>query len=359
MISSLFYPLNLGNRELKNRAIAAPPPSLLCSEEGTVTAELLSYYQNISQSGVSAVIVEGAAINPAAKSWPKHLDISATDALGGLSRLVEKIRHCGALPILQLYHGGINAFPTANSMVYGPSAVKLKGMRHEATALSKDQINQIIRDYVAGAIMAWNAGFSGIEIQAAEGSLLQQFLCPLVNKRTDQYSIKKNGGTSLLLEIVKLIKNATPDLFLIGKIAMKDLIPGGAGLHASIETAKLLKKEGVAMVHVTEGLIIGNPLKQHSALDKTAPASVFAEDSQILRHELKHPVILSGKIATPEIAESRLRREFCDLVSLGRTLNRNQYWLREAPLPTIKKTSPCRRCEICLYATQGCPDKLN
>ncbi len=357
MISSLFHPLNLGNRELKNRVIAAPPPSLLATENGLVTSELLDYYQSLSASGVCAVIVEGASVNASARAWQKQLDISASETLGGLSRLVEKIRQKGALPVIQLYHGGLNAFSDRSLQVKGPGNVRLKGLKYEIQPLSAAEIDQIVRDYVAAAIMSWNAGFSGIEIQAAEGSLLHQFLSPLTNTRTDQYGIQNHRGALLLVQIIKGIRHATSDLVLLCKLSLKDLAPGGSGISSIMQVAKILKKEGIELFHVTEGLIIGNPLRRHTSLDKTAPDASFAEDAQIFRNELQHPVILSGRVTTPQVAEFRISKSFCDMVSLGRTLNRHKNWLKDAQLQMPVPSKPCLRCEICLSASQGCPDK--
>lgn len=359
MISSLFHPLNLGNRELKNRVIAAPPPSLLATEHGLVTSDLLEYYQALSASGVSAVIVESASVNTSARSWQKQLDISAPETLGGLSRLVEKIRHKGALPVIQLYHGGVNAISTNSRQVKGPGKTKLKGMNYEVLPLTAPEIDQIVRDYVAAAIMSWNAGFSGIEIQAAEGSLLQQFLSPLTNMRADQYGMQNQCGSLLLLQIIKGIKQAVSDMVLLCKLSMKDLAPGGTGISSVIQVAQLLKKEGIELFHVTEGLVIGNPLRRHTALDKTSPDACFAEDAQIFRNELNHPVILSGRITNPQVAEVRIKQGFCDMVSLGRTLNRYKGWLKDAQLQMPPLSKPCLRCEICLSASQDCPDKPN
>ncbi|MBU1106700.1 MAG: NADH:flavin oxidoreductase [Candidatus Riflebacteria bacterium] len=358
MISSLLSPFNLGNRELKNRMIATPPPSLTCDPGGLVTSDTVEYYQRLAETGVSAVIVEGAAISQSAITWVRQLDISNVDVLGGLSQLAEKIRRGGALPLIQLYHGGFNALRTANVKLYGAGKPSLKKVTANVHPLTAEMINQVIKDYIGAAIVAWNAGFSGIEIQGAEGSLIQQFLSPLTNPRNDEYGLQNANGALFVRQIIRGIKSATPDLTLSLRISLKDLLPGGAGLSQATNLANLLKSEGVDIFHITEGLVIGNPLHIHPVVGKNAPEMPFSEDAAIFRHEIKHPLILSGKVGRPGAVNLKINRDLCDFVALGRTINRNPNWPAQAVRPNdIVEAQPCLRCKVCIAATRGCPDR--
>lgn len=359
MKSSLFKPIKIGDRELKNRIIAAPPPSMLASDEGMVTPQLVDYYQKLAASGVCAVILSGVAVSDSATGWHKQLSISHPGSLNGFSRVVEKIRQKGALPFVQLYHAGYN-----NSMLRAfrneeTSLLQLKGQKHYIAALSAHDIHSITGEYINAAQNAWNAGFSGIEIQAAEGSIVQQFLSPLTNVRSDIFGATTLEGAELLFNIVKGIKRVAPDLLLVVKLPLKDLIPGGQRICATLKTAAALKKMGVDLIHVTEGLVTGSGLKRHAALDKTAIEAPFAEDAQILKNETACQVILSGKISTPQTAEKKIKTGCCDMISLGRTLNRNPDWLKDAQLEIKSSIKPCLRCEVCIAASTGCPDTFS
>lgn len=358
MIASLFSPVNIAGREFKNRAIASPPPSLLAEPDGRVSPQLMEYYQNLADTDVSVVIVEAAAISSEAVAWAKHLSIASTDMITGLSRLVEKIRNKGALPVAQLYHGGINASAGRNHTVSGPSTIAHRKITARISGMTTDKIRQTIDCYAAAATTAWNAGFSGIEIQAADGSLIQQFLSPLTNKREDTYAIGENEGSLLLMEVVRAVKQTVPDLLISIKLSLKDLVPGGKSLLSTIRTARMLKNDGIDLIHVTEGLTIGNPLLLHPSLGKTAADAPFSEDTHIFRQETGMTVILSGKISTPEVANTRLRKSAADFVSLGRTLNREPSWLRVSRIDdSIIPWQKCLRCSLCQAASEGCPDR--
>jgi 2,4-dienoyl-CoA reductase-like NADH-dependent reductase (Old Yellow Enzyme family) len=358
MTNRLTSPFDLGNRTFKNRMIAAPPSSLTGSFEGLVTADTIDYYQRLAETGVCAVIVEATAVSAKARAWSRQLDAGNDDALPGLSQLTERIRRGGALPFLQLYHAGINALIPSGSRIYGPGQPRLRKINTPVTALDQKKIDRIIDEYVGAAIMAWNAGFSGIEIAAADGSLVHQFLSPLTNPRTDEYGCKNVNGALFARQIVRGIKKVAPDLTLSVKLSLKDLLPGGNGLKQAFAIAELLKKEGIDIFNLTEGLIAGsNPLMIHPAVGNIAPETPFAEDAQIFRHEVDHPVILSGKIGRPAGAEQKIAREICDFVALGRTLNRCPNWPAQATNSEFYQAPACLRCKVCVAATTGCPDQ--
>ncbi|PKL47019.1 MAG: hypothetical protein CVV42_14520 [Candidatus Riflebacteria bacterium HGW-Riflebacteria-2] len=357
MNSSLTSPFNLGSRTFKNRMIAAPPPSMTCDFNGLVTAETIEYYQRLAETGVAAVIVEGAAVSASARAWTKHLDVSHADVLSGLSQIAEKIRRGGALPILQLYHAGCNSLTFEGKRLYGVSNPLIKKTTADIRPLSLEMIDQILRDYIEAAVVAWNAGFSGLEVQGADGSLIQQFLSPLTNTRDDEYGLKNAGGAFFARQVIRGLKNVTPDLTLSMRLSLKDLLPGGNGIKNAVAAAKLFKQEGIDVFHVTEGLLVGNPIMIHPAVGKEAPETPFAEDAQIFKHEIDHPVILSGKIDRPAAADQKISRDFCDFVSLGRTLNRNPRLPSFAGKPEEYAGLPCLRCKVCIAAAKGCPDK--
>ncbi len=355
MKTSLFHPIKIDNLEFKNRIILSPPPALLTNQNGSPGDELIDYYQKLAETGACSIITEGVAINSSCISWQKQLCLTAANAINSFSRLVEKVRSKGALPFISLFHGGINSLDHKRTGVYGPSKLNLPDKK--INELSHSAIDQIIAGYAEAANMAWRAGFSGIEILAADGSLPQQFLSPLTNTRSDEYSYARTFGSLFLYKIVAAVKAVTPDLTIICRLSLKDLKPGGTGLNSSIKIAADLEKLGIRIFHITEGLITRNPLKMHSSAGKNEPDAPFSEDCQIFKNETGLFTILSGKISTPKIAQSRLKKEVCDFISLGRTINRHKDWIKLASQDMEPWQTKCLRCEICLAATQGCPDK--
>ena len=175
---------------------------------------MLDYYP-IADTDAGMVIVEAAAVSAEGRSWQKQLSLFRPETISGLSRLVEKIRNRGALPVAQLYHGGINAIPGLNQTVYGAGQPRIKRISASIVAMNKEKIAQVFSEYAAAAKLAWNAGFSGIEIQAAGSALPHQFLSPITNTRHDDYAFEIGGGDRFLQQLVRTVKQAYSDLLLL------------------------------------------------------------------------------------------------------------------------------------------------
>lgn len=356
MHQKLFSQLELMGRELKNRVVAAVPFTFLAGNRGEAGERLVQYYERIAATDVAMVITEPAAVSHSL-FFQRQLRGNENESVQGLARITERIRAHQALPILHLTHPGINAIPEKQShLVYGPSAIEQPSIAAKIQELSYEQLRQIANNYLEAAISAWNAGFSGLEISGAEGSLIQQFLSPLTNHRKDDYGYQHEHGVKFALEIVKTIRKAVPDFILLFKIAGRDLIPAGKTLENSIFLAKKLEAAGINLLHVTSGFRLGRPDSEQPG-GKSSPNAVFAGDSAIFKANLSLPILLSGKISDPDIAENILEKEIADAVSLGRTLNRDLDWLNKARMNSeIIKVRPCLRCLTCSAAFSGCPD---
>lgn len=357
MHQQLFSQLNLSSRELKNRIIAAVPPSLLASPTGVVTAAMIDYYERIATTNVSMVITEGASVSGKDRFFTRQLCGNSQDAVAGLSRMAERIRVHGALPIIQLTHPGINSIPeNSTNFVNGPSPFKHPRIKAKVIPFTYDQIKVVATTFIEAAFSAWNAGYSGIEISGADGGLMQQFLSPLTNQRSDNYGYKSKSGGKFAIEIIKAVKKSMPDFLVIFKLAMKDLLPGGKVLKDSLAFAQSLEKAGVDMLHLTEGFPIGKA-DYGFPTGRTSPEAPFADDCQFLKNQLSIPVILSGKISSPEMAKSIINQGIADTISLGRSLNRDLGWLQKAGLQdSCIKVRECKRCPFCTAASSGCPD---
>lgn len=355
MYEKLLFPTKLDHRAIKNKVVAAPPPSFLCGKDGSLTPEFFNYYKNLAQQGAGILIVEDSAISENGCGWQNQCRISDNLNFLAISELVVKMRNLDILPAISLYHAGINAIPNNEHKVYGPSKIENKRIRGNVQPFASNGIQNIINEYKKAASFVWNAGFSAIEINASDGSLIHQFMSPITNRRQDEYAYGYNNGSLFLKKIIKAIKEVASDLAMIIKLSLRDLIPGGAGLKAAIEIANDLKELGISAFHINEGLKLGDAASLHPYLRNKIPEAPFAEDTLVFKTEVKSPVILSTSINTPEAAEKLLTKECCDFVSLSRILNREPEWIDMAitnqPIEFYKK---CKSCMLCQAASKGC-----
>lgn len=355
MYEKLLFPTKIGFRTIKNKVVAAPNPSFLCDKEGNLTPQFFNYYKEMSDKSAGILIIESTAVSNEGRGWQNQCVISEDLNFLGISELVVKLRNQDCLPMIQLYHGGINSVSGPQNRLFGPSKISNKKITGNIKVLSTSEIDTIVNQYKKATTVAWNAGFSGIEINAAEGTLLHQFLSPVTNKRSDEYAFGYDNGILMLLKVITEIKEVASDMIICVKLSMRDLIPGGAGLKNCIEIGKELKNIGINVFHLTEGLFIGDAACLHPYLrNNTAPAP-FADDALVFRTETKSQVILSTGMKNPEVAEKALARECCDFVSISRSLNCEPEWVDMAitnqPIEFYKK---CKRCMLCQAASKGC-----
>ncbi|MGM0600731.1 MAG: hypothetical protein ACQETH_13055 [Candidatus Rifleibacteriota bacterium] len=356
MKAGLFSQLQFPDRILKNRIIAELPSSMLLDDKGIISKRMIDYYERLAATEVSLLITEPFAVDQE-RYIPLQPTADDPEIVSALSRITEKIRIHSASPVLQITHPGFNASGHSEKIVFGPSPYKHSAISHKIDPLSKKQIQKITRSFIEAAISGWNAGFSGVLINGADGGLIQQFLSPITNKRSDIYGYDNNKGEKLALEIIKAIDKALPDYFIIFKLASRDLLPGGRTLNANLEFAEKLFKNGVDAIELDSGFPIGYFDVSNSPTGRYAPEAPFAQDCHIFKQSLKQPVFLSGKINRPPVAKKIIDDQIADAVVIGRSLNRDPDWLKKARLDSESiKTRLCKRCKICSAASKGCPD---
>ena len=355
MYEKLLFPVRCQDRILKNKIVIAPNPSFLCDKEGNITPQFFTYYKNLIEKGAGMLIVEGSAISASARGWNNQCMITEESNFLAISELVIKMRSQDCLPMIQLYHAGINAISSQFNKVCGPSRILHKKITAIIEEVKTEDIEKIVEDYKKAATLAWNAGFAGVEINASDSGLLHQFMSPITNKRNDEYAFGFNNGVLPIKRVINGIKEVAKDLIISVKLSLRDLIPGGAGLNHSLEIAETLMQQGVDLFHITEGLKIGNTSCLHPYLVNNSSPTPFADDALVFKKETQSTVILSGGMYNPAIAEKALTRECCDLISLDRVINAEPDWIDMAitnqPIEFYKK---CKNCMLCQAAVKGC-----
>ena len=355
MYEKLLFPIRINNRNIKNKIVAAPPPSFLCEKDGSISPQFFQYYKKLANSEPGILIIEGSAISNKGKGWQNQLVISEDVNFLAISELVINIRNHDILPMIQLYHGGLNAIPGDFHEVLAPSEIKEKNITAKIHPLTTTEIEQIVDEYKKAASLVWNVGFSGVELNVSENTLIHQFLSPITNKRKDEYAFGYDNGILLLRKIITAIKSVAPDLLFSLKLSLRDLIPGGSGLGNSIDIANGIKELGIDLFHLTEGLKFGSPYSLHPYICNSSSPAPFAEDALIFKKETNTTTIMSTEIQTPDIAEKYLSKEICDFISIGRTLNREPEWITMAmsnqPVEFFKK---CKKCLLCKAAKSQC-----
>ncbi len=309
--------VNLKKHTLKNR-IVMPPMCMYQAENGFVQPFHLTHYGARAIGGVGTIIVEATAVSPEGRISDNDLGIWDDQYIEGLKTLTDEIHRYGAKAIIQLAHAGRKSQSEARPHV-APSQVSYSEQYEEPVALELDEIEDLKHAFIEGAKRAIKAGFDGVEIHAAHGYLINAFLSPLSNQRTDLYGASFEDRARLLRELVVGIREAIDvnDLLFV-RISATDYHPEGLVPEDYIEILTPVK-DHIDAVHVSSGGTVS--VKIDVGPGYQVP---FAK---ILKDGLHIPAIAVGLIIDEAHIESILANQEADFVALGRELLRNPYFV--------------------------------
>ncbi len=365
----LFSPIKVGKLTLKNRIVFPPISTNLASVEGEITDRMIYHYVRRAKGGAALIILENACIDypitMAGATQPRFDDEKFVPAL---SLLVEGIHSHNALAFVELTHQGAY---TKNPPFVAPSKVPLRQDGQEIHELTVEEIEKIADKFAYSAWIAKKAGFDGVEIEAAHGLLVNQFISPYSNKRTDEYGGSLENRTRFAKLIIDKIKEKCGEDFPVtarvgvidyvqSGIKMKfkrdvhadgniviDYIRGGVKLEEGVKIAKKFEEYGYAAVHADVGF--GDKEKRLEPM--AYPQAWRCDLAKKLKEDgLKIPVIAVGVIREPEVAESLLNDGSADIIALGRTLIADPDWPNKAMYGMERYIRKCVGCSECIVS---------
>ncbi len=344
---ALFEPIQIGSMPVKNRIVMAPMTTLYAGPNGEVTDRLIKYYVARARGGVGLIIVESAYIDEQGCQIPASINITSDAYIPGLTLLVDGIKGGSAdhpVACLQLIHAGTQAVLT---QTVGPSAIGRKIAKPVKTprALTTEEVEQIVEDFAGAALRAKLAGFDMVELHGTHGYLIQQFLSPLTNRRTDKYGADRGLFAE---EIVTRAKaKCGKDYPMIWRLCSDEFEPGGITIEDAKNTAKRLEQAGIDAFDVTGGTYDTFNMYIEFLYD-IGEEGVFRDLASEVKKVVAVPVISGASVDTPEAAERLISDEKVDMVFLGRALIADPYWPQKAQEGRVEDIRPCSKC------TEGC-----
>jgi NADPH2 dehydrogenase len=316
----LFSPFTAKSLTLKNRIVMPPMCTYSAGRDGLANDWHYIHYATRAVGGVGLIIQEATGVEDGGRITARDLGLWHDGQLEPLARIVAAVRQYGAKIAIQLNHAGRKSEveylePVAPSPI--PFSDKYR-TPHELTAAA---IAAIVGRFAAAARRAAAVGYDAVEIHAAHGYLISQFLSPLSNKRDDDYGGSPAGRARLLGEVVAAVRAAVPALPIIVRVSASDWEPGGNTPEAMAEMLNLVKGQGIDLLHVSSGAV--TPAVPRAFPGYQIPFALTLKEKTGL------PVIGGGLITDPIQAEQVVKTGV-DLVFLGRELLRSPYWPRKA-----------------------------
>lgn len=323
--SKLFSRYKLKNTTLKNRIVMAPMCMYSAGNDGMATDFHLVHYTTRAVGGAGMILVEATGVEPRGRISSNDLGIWSDDHLKGLGMIAETVKQYGAVIGIQLGHAGRKC-EAAGERIIAPSAIPFDENSKVPAEMTHDDIATVVESFKQGARRAVDAGFQVVEIHGAHGYLINEFLSPLSNQRTDEYGGSPENRVRFLREVLTAVKQVIPaDIPVVVRVSAEDYVPEGNHPEDLAEMLNLVKDLGVDLVNVSSGAVVPAPIHTFPGYQVTF--------SETIRKRTGLPVMTGGLITSPLMAEEILRNERADLVYLGRELLRNPYWpLQAAPM---------------------------
>ncbi len=312
----LFAPLRLPcGATLKNRIAKAAMSDSLGDGAGRPTPAQVRLYRRWAEGGVGLSIIGEVQSSPAYAEKPGNLVLDARADLERFRELARAGGGDGASLWLQLGHAGALAWPPT-SAPRGPSALDLPGLRCEEMSL--DEIRQVPGMFARTARLARAAGFGGVEIHAAHGFLLSQFLSPLFNRRTDAHGGPIENRMRLLMEAIEAVRAAVGPEFPIGvKLNSSDQLEGGLTEEEALQVVAALDGVGIDLIDISGGTCFPGA---RAASDGAGAGPCFLDFARRARKLTGKPLMLTGGFKTRAQADEAVASGAVDVVGLARAL---------------------------------------
>jgi 2,4-dienoyl-CoA reductase-like NADH-dependent reductase (Old Yellow Enzyme family) len=380
MSEAIFTPVNLGKLTLRNRFVRSATYEAQATEDGAVTPELIHFYQTLGKGQLGAIISGIAYVSPKGKGVARQLGIEREDRVEGFHQLAAAAQAEGSAFFVQLVHAGAQT----TKMVTGCQPLGPTGQLRDPTyfekprALTVQEIKQIIADFGRAAARAVAAGADGVQIHAAHGYLLAQFLSPFFNRRTDAWGGSTANRFRLLGEVVRAVRGRVgDDVPVLVKLVHDDGTPQpGMTPELAADAAGRLAELGVAGVELSRGGTCWSPFQMCRGdvpawdfarvyplplrpliwlkLRRMANAATFKPDynadaAVVVKRALGEvPLILVGGVRERASMERLVNEGPADLIALSRPLVRQPHLVKK--LIEGEPRASCTSCNLCYAA---------
>jgi len=345
----LFSPFKIKNMTLKNRIVMPALASFMIGNDGSISDATVEHYRRRAAGGPAMVIMEACAVAPEGVVASHQAVIYDDRFVDGLSKIARAMREEGAVPAVQIHHGGRQtSVKVIKRKPVAPSPLPCPTIHGEVEPLTIEGIQQLVQKFGDAAERAYQAGFELIEIHGAHGYLVNQFLSQFSNIREDEYGGNVVGRTRFAREIVEAVRHRVgPEFPISFKISAEEYVDRGLTTTQSIEILKILVLAGIDVVQVSAGNdVTPEWICQPMFMEK---ACLVQSASQVKR-ALDIPVMAVGRINDPLIANEIIEQDKADLVCIGRGLLADPEMPNKAQEGRLDEIRTCIACNTCMQS---------
>lgn len=343
----LSAPIRIGSVEVRNRLFVAAHSTNFA--ERVSSEQLRDYYVERARHGVGLIIHEPVIVHPTSLSRPTKVWGFDPDNVPAYRDAARAVHDEGAAFFCQILHNGAhmgNSF-TAGPL-WAPSALTDASAGETAHEMTVDEIGEVVEGFARSAEICREGGFDGVELHGSHGYLIQQFLSPLTNRRTDEYGGDEERRRRFLLEIVDAVRRRVGHDFVVGvRIAGDERAPGGITPADACSLAQRLERDGtIDYVNVSTG---GSAAPGWIVLDATYERGANLAVAATIKAATTLPVLVAGRVTRPADADAVVAEGAADMVGVARALIADPAWYEKGRRGDDAAIRPCTYCNECVY----------
>ncbi|MFI9023953.1 FAD-dependent oxidoreductase [Streptomyces sp. NPDC053560] len=341
----LLSPLDLGFTTLPNRVLMGSMHVGLEEAPGGF-ARMAAFYAERARGGVGLIVTGGVSPNEAGRTMDGGAKLTTEAEAAQHAQVTEAVHREGGRIAMQILHTGRYAF---SENLVAPSALQAPINPFTPRALTDDEVEQTIEDYVRAAELARQAGYDGVEIMGSEGYLINEFIAAPTNHRTDRWGGSYENRIRFPVEIVRRTRERVgPDFILIYRLSMLDLVPGGSTYDEVVQLAKEVEAAGATIINTG----IGWHEARIPTIATSVPRGAFSWVTQKVMGAVSVPLVTTNRINTPEVAEQLLAEGRADMVSMARP------FLADPDFVAKARDDRADAINTCIGCNQACLDHI-
>ena len=347
-IGKLFMPVTIGGMEILNRFVRSATNEHLVDGEGYVTDRLGDMYEELAKGGVGLIITGHAYVRPDGKSSLKQVAIYHDRFIPAYKKILKRVHKYNAKIVLQIAHGGRQTKPElCGCTPIAPSAVTDSSSGITPKEMSKSDILDIIKCFRQAARRAKEAGFDGVQLHAAHGYLLSQFISPYTNRRADEWGGGPENRARILIHVLQECRKEVGRSYpILVKLNSMDGISGGLEIEESAQIAIALARHGIDAIEVSGGIAEAGDVAVKTGIKSKKDEAYFSDNARRIKQSVSVPVICVGGIRSVEVMEGLLENKKADMVAMSRP------FIREPDLVNkikegVKTRADCISCNQC------------
>jgi len=354
-MASVFEATSIKGLSLPNRFVRSATWEGMAHDDGSCTEKLINLMVQLAQGGVGLIISGNTCVSPEGQSGPRHLAIHDDKFIPGFSEMAKAVHNAGGKIVVQIAHGGCQAIKAlTGKQAMGPSALGGE-IDPRCREMNIGEICMVVDAFGQAALRAKKAGCDGVQIHAAHGYLLSQFLSPFFNKREDAYGGSTENRARIVREVLQSIRGYSgTDFPVMIKMNSSDFLEGGLDVDGMLATASLLENDGIDAIELSGGTICsGKYLPIRSCKIASEEDEVYYLDAaRMYKKRIRVPLMLVGGIRSLSVAERLVRENLTDYVSLSRPLIREPNLINRWKSGDTRK-SECRSDNLCFNAAMS------